>query len=109
MSVHIALLGAHGMEAGIEFTHGTAVVGTLGENRRRYLELLGATITDGVTEIVGTSLEDLTKAELLDIVADEDIALPEGRVTKAQIIAAIEAHPAWPVLGDGDAPSDPEV
>ncbi|MDR6867679.1 hypothetical protein J2Y69_002283 [Microbacterium resistens] len=78
----------------VDFLDGTATVDDLHPERERALVQHGYEITE---YIVGTMLEDLTVAELRDIADVEGVDLPP-KAKKAQIITAIEASPAIPVL-----------
>ncbi|MEJ6554033.1 hypothetical protein PQI51_03220 [Microbacterium esteraromaticum] len=85
---------------GIEFVDGVARVDDLHPERARALAQHGATIFE---EVEGVKLEELTKAELIDIAATENIDVP-AKATKAEIITALHTAPEIPVIGSGDLP-----
>jgi len=79
---------------GVEFTDGVAEVESLHPEREAALIQHGFQIAE---VIEGVRLEDMTKAELLDVAEVEGIDLP-AKATKADIIAAINAAPNIRVL-----------
>lgn len=87
---------------GVDFIDGTATVESLHPERERALTQHGFTILE---EIEGVKLEDLTKAELLDIAATENVELP-AKATKAEIIEALHTSPQIPVIGADDLPPE---
>lgn len=97
-------LASTGLLAGIEFTDGTATVGSLGTHARRFLELMGATITESAVDVAaspvaenpeaiaalqagGKLLTDCTIAELRAVAKTEGIDLP-AKATKPEILHA---------------------
>lgn len=89
---------------GVQFVDGVARVDDLHPERARALTQHGATIYE---EVEGVKLEELTKAELLDIAAIESIDVP-AKATKAEIIDALHTAPQIPVIGSGDLLPDEE-
>lgn len=69
---------------GVEFRDGVATVETLHPERKLALEQHGFAVVESQL------LEDLSKAELLEIAWFEQITIP-AKATKAQIIAALAA------------------